>query len=682
MLRMTTRTRTRLASLVSVASVAASSLFASAASARPNVLVTHVLGPGATWVAGWNEAIVTLDNKDLPAWRGEVLVDPTYDHRSIEHPSVRVPVTLAAGESARVVLPFYLRGGSFPTVFLAEQGKSVGGEVALTQANPLDLVHEVVEVQGNLARGEHLMTLPTPGGGAPGTPGPTFEGEIPGAPTTSKTSAYSSPSRVTTVQFARETGDPILPDLGVGWSGAELVVIPSDILSRLTGRQHDALEAWVLSGGTLAVSVVREEDLRSKNLQEYVGEARSLGIDSGKQTFTGTSLTKASLAGGSDEGEVAHYGLGDVWLLRRDPWARTPDPLAGKDIYTLSARARERRRELISLPFGRGVPWVDDDTVRSFIDPNHAFRPPIGIAAVLVVLYAFLVGPVLFARARKSGKPLAVLRFAPLLALALFGVLIGLGKIGKGLRGRVRKLEMMDVAGGAQRGPVTAFHAFYVGDPAQVELTASRPESAVHLVDPFQDSVPIDLDRDAIAVRSVRTHPWQTVVIEEETTRDLDGGTLVLEGSGNRLSLTNKTPWTLEHVVLHPDSVIAPSRYFRTVAPGATIVARDGVEVERRLFIQGKSEVIKLGDTVGDRSKSIFGAVETLARATFMFGGGTPLPLAEPFATGIVHLAAKPEAGIAVDDDVLFVRVVGLGGGKGKGEIDNPLEKKGKEEEL
>jgi len=108
----------------------------SAAEAKPNMDVAHVLGRDATWIVGWNEAVVTLENKDQPAWRGEVVVDPTYDHRSLDRPTVRVPVTLAAGESARLVLPFYLPAGSWPTVIMVE-----GGKDAFNQ--PLGLTHPI-----------------------------------------------------------------------------------------------------------------------------------------------------------------------------------------------------------------------------------------------------------------------------------------------------------------------------------------------------------------------------------------------------------------------------------------------------------------------------------------------------------------------------------------------------------
>jgi len=130
------------------------------ASARPNMDVQHVQGRDATWIVGWNEAVVTLENKDQPAWRGEIVVDPTYDHRSLDRPTVRVPVTLAAGESARIVLPFYLPAGSWPTVIMVEGGKDAFNQ-ALGLTHPIEGINSIVEVQGATAHGPRLIEVPS-----------------------------------------------------------------------------------------------------------------------------------------------------------------------------------------------------------------------------------------------------------------------------------------------------------------------------------------------------------------------------------------------------------------------------------------------------------------------------------------------------------------------------------------
>ena len=672
--------------LLAISCALVASLVARAADARPLLDVSHVQGRDAPWIVGWNEAVVTLENKDLPAWRGEVIVDPSYDHRSLDRPSVRVPVTLAAGESARIVLPFYLAAGSWPTVILVSAAEDVGN-LPLSLTHPIEGVNSIVEVQGALARGPRLVEVPTAGKPAFEEPStgdddekkpPTLTIPTPGG------SSYMPPPLVTTVQFARESGDPILPDIAPGWSGAVLVLIPSDVMVRLQGRQLDSLAQWILAGGTLAIEMVREEDLRAKNLTTLLGgDARLTGPSGLTQTFAGGNLQKGSAIGSGDEGDYAPYGLGDVWMLRRDPWARTPDPQSARDVYALWSRAKARRANLMSIPFGRGLQWIDDDRVRAFLDPNQGFRPALGIAALLVVVYAFLVGPIAFARARKLGKPLSVLRMTPLFALMLFAILVGIGKIGKGVRGRVRKLEMVDVAGGSTRGAVTAFHAFYVGDPTAIELSTTHPIDGVHMVEPNGEYAPIDLDRNAIVVRGVRSHPWQTVVIAEEGARDVEGG-VVLEGSGVHLTLINNTPWTLEHVILHPEDpgVPARSRYFRTVGPGQTVVARDGLAVERRITptaLAGGDSPPPLSTQGTDRTKQIFDAIDAFVSVWFTYGAGTPIPLHVPMATAIAHIASPNESGFSVDDDVVFLRVIGLGGGKGKGQIDNPLEKKGSE---
>jgi len=57
------------------------------------------------------------------------------------------------------------------------------------------------------------------------------------------------------------------------------------------------------------------------------------------------------------------------------------------------------------------------------------------------------------------------------------------------------------------------------------------------------------------------------------------------------------------------------------------------------------------------------------------YGGTGSLRVDQPLGRAIAHVEAAPEGGVGGDDDLGFLRVVGLGGGKGKGEIDNPLQK-------
>ncbi|GAC1593544.1 MAG: hypothetical protein NVS3B20_18480 [Polyangiales bacterium] len=480
-----------------------------------------------------------------------------------------------------------------------------------------------------------------------------------------------------------------------------MVVIPSEILVRLQGRPLDALMQWTLGGGTLTVSVTREEDLRTTTLTTLLGgEARmTSAAASTTSTFVGATLRRGDVSKLGDDGNYAAYGLGEVWLLRRDPWARTLDPLSAKSMNALYHRGHARRASMLSSPAGNGLHWSDDERVRKLLDPNHGFRPALGIAALLVVIYAFLVGPLAFSRARKLSRPLSVLSLTPMLAVSLFVILVGIGKIGKGFRGRVRKLAVIDVAGGFRRGTATTFHAFFVSDPSAIELVSPHPVDTVHSVEPFVDNAPIDIDRAGVTVRNIRAHPFQTTVIAEEGVRDL-GGKLVLEGNGSRLTLINDTAFTLQHVILHPQTTAsspAKSRYFARVKPGETVVARDGLAVDRRIrpVAMGwvsPSDQSLLGSELaqGDAVDAVEALIASWSSASYP--SPSPLPFQEPMATafvdssasgvsGLSSTGASREAGFHVEREVLFLRVVGLGGGKGQGALETDRVR-GKEGEL
>lgn len=671
--------------------------------ATPRLDVTHVQGKDAPWVVGWNEAVVTLDNADGSAWRGEVLIDSSYDRHPDSRGSVHVPVSLSAGESVRLLVPFHLHAGTFPNVVLRASGEGEAASQALTLTRGIEGVATIVEIQGKEARGPKIIEVPASSSFDDEKDGeaPTHKPPIhippkhgPSPPPIVPPSGYTSlaVAQVSTVQIARESGDPILPDIAGGWSGAVLVLAPSDILARLQGRALDALEHWVLAGGTIAIAVTREEDLRSAPLKLLIGaEARmTSGAGATAMTFSGGNLAKGEVSKEGDDGEFTGHGLGQVWLLRRDPWARTFDPKSPKSIYGLWHHSKARRAQTISLPAGTGLRWQDDDRVRKFLDPNHGFRPSLGIAAVLVVLYALLVGPAAFGRARKLGRPLSVLRATPLLALGLFVLLVGLGKVGKGFRGRARRLQVLELAGGATKGSATTFHAFYVADPNVVEVVAGRPIDTVHVVEPFSEGDPIELDRGSIAVRAVRAHPWQTIVIAEEGAREVQGG-IVLEGNGQKLTLINKSSWTLEHVVLHPETTAAAparSRYFAKVGPGEVAVARDGVAVDRRVrplpyhFVAGGGggePLIKTDDPSGDAIDALDALVTAWAGSSFP--AGEPVPYDQPVATALVRNTGGKSSGLTIEREAILLRVIGLGGGKGKGDLEQEPPK-GKEQAL
>jgi hypothetical protein len=690
-------------------------LATSIAGAVPGLDVAHVQGRDTPWILGWNEAVVTLDNTRGAAFRGEVAIDASYGSVRSERPSVRVPVSVAAGEVVRVRLPVWLTPGTTPTVLLTAAGEGEVAQVPLGLTHLSEEIATIVEINPARPLGAKIVEVPssaaspTPGvpGTAPSAGGDPFDGDeelkphtIPphgmgpkggGATAPPPASVGIAPvPTVVSVQAARESSDPILADFAGGWSGAVLVMVPSDVLGRLGGRELDALVAWVEAGGSLAVAVVRDEDLRTPALEQLIGkDARATsGAGTERATFAGGRLVRDEES--LDRGEVAQTGLGETWLLRHNPWASGVDAKSGKIVYDLWRKATARRLRLVAPPTGLGVRWYDDDSVRAVLDPSAESKPSLGVAALLVVLYALFVGPLAFGRARKLGKPLTVLRITPLLSLGLFVALIGLGKLGTGFRGRVRRLAMVDVAGGSTRGAAASLHAFYVGDPASIELAARRPIDGVHVLEPTADNAAVEIDRDGVAVRNVRAHPWQPVVIQEETAFDVPGG-VVLEGSGGSLTLINKTPWALRHVILHPSYIGAPTRshYFASVPPGGTVVARDGIAVDRSITPRSTGGASTAGEPWAAkdvaRQKQSLDAIATLID-TSVGGSLRALPGDVPVATMLVELPSpsQKESGYKIERETLFLRVIGLGGDKGKGTIEptEPLKERGKEKDL
>jgi hypothetical protein len=673
--------------------------------ATPSIEAHPAQGERGKLVDGWNELVVTLHNTDQPAWSGEVFVDAAGhlgpSSTSPEHPLVTLPISIAAGEpSLRVHLPFFARTGALPSVRLRNQQSGIVASLLLDTVLLADMTGAIVELHSP-AFGEKLRE-PFSGSGTPGrgeSAAPWRDGPYARETAFGAGGSMLGPSAdVVSIDFAKETGDPILPETAGGWSGASLVVTSSEQLARMPPRPLEALDHFVLSGGWLAVWVNREEDLRAPAVVQLLGtQARSLGTpDADSKHFAGDGLERGDVSVKGDDGDVARHGLGRTWLLREDPWRHAADTNVGKTIYGLWWHAVAQRSLLLTGPAGSVPRWNDYDGVRNYIDPNQAFRPALGAAAVMVGLYSLLVGPIAFWLARRRGRPLIVLRMVPALALALFVGLVVLGRVGKGLRSRARKLALVDVGAGEKRGTATTFHGFFVGDPSRVSLSAQRPSDMLHTVEPSDFDGSIDLDRNGIAVHGVRAHAWETAVLSDETVRDL-GGRLVIEGAGGKLSLVNETPLTLEHVILHPETTrTAParSRYFASLAPGKRAMAADGIAVERRVMpaaleLAGRESRPTGGPFEIDRgSASAMEAFDGLAAASAMLASweaasshAVALPEREAIATAVARLPHGTDGGIAVERDVLFIRVVGLGGGKSIGELP-PDAPTGKEHEL
>jgi hypothetical protein len=301
--------------------------------------------------------------------------------------------------------------------------------------------------------------------------------------------------------------------------------------------------------------------------------------------FTGGNLEQ------SGYGATAHYGRGEVHLLAFDP---TESPMVD-DVWVQSRvvdminKAWDRRASVV-FPAGANPrnatyayyggygPGRTDD-VRRALDPNENFRPALGFAAILLVLYSILVGPVNFLRAKNRGKPLRPLLLAPIFSVAAFGaiVLVGLGV--KGWRGRTRHLALAETGSGTSRAAIARFRGFYTSETRSLSITASDRTSVLDVLSSdsiMDDKALVRVDRDGFSLENITSLPWQTLVVRENGFIDLKGPVTITTTTGTTpaTEIKNDTGSTLlDALVYVPGDGV---RYFDSIKNGDKISASSG----------------------------------------------------------------------------------------------------------
>ncbi len=292
----------------------------------------------------------------------------------------------------------------------------------------------------------------------------------------------------------------------------------------------------------------------------------------------------------SGYGSTAHYGRGEVHLLAFDP---TESPMVD-DVWVQSRmvdmmnKAWDRAASVV-FPAGSnarnatyayyGYKGGRSDEVRRALDPNENFRPALGFAAILLVLYSIVVGPVNFLRAKNRGKPLRPLLLAPVFSVVAFGaiVLVGLGV--KGWRGRTRHLSFAETGSGTARASITRFRGFYTSETRALSITASDRTSVLDVLSSdsiMDDKALVRVDRDGFSLENITSLPWQTLVVRENGFIDLKGPVTIT-------TTTTGTPATevkndsgatlLDALVYVPGDGV---RYFESIKNGDKVSASTG----------------------------------------------------------------------------------------------------------
>jgi hypothetical protein len=393
-----------------------------------------------------------------------------------------------------------------------------------------------------------------------------------------------------------------------------------------------------------------------------------------------SSLLKPRLSGygggnlhPSAYGATAAYGLGQVHVLGFDPTTSPAleDPWAHGRILDMIGEAWDRR-SLLAFPHGAGQRSSNLYEVHRALDPNENFRPALGIAAILLVLYSIAAGPLTFMRAHRKGRPLDPLVWAPVASAACFALIVVVGLAGKGWSGRARHLSLVEAGAGMSRGSVKRFRGFFSSQTRSMHVRASEPSSVLELVttDSRDHGSPVlRLDKGGASLEELTSLPWQTVVVGEDGFTDLAGGVAVREKSDGSVVVANHTGHELTNVVVWAPK--SDATWFASIADGETILSSSG----RTMFIPTARRSTMVGSrTVHDLDVSRFSTVLGHAAedmtahwsaVSAAAGSATDWwPDEIPVVLGEIRggEGVKSDGGLRVESDVLLFRVVGEGG--------------------
>ena len=522
---------------------------------------------------GWNEIIVRLQNNGTKPARGTIKIN--VGRFSVDHGfQATAPYSVGAGASVHVRIPVHVVPfGELHLRVLADGSEEPPiAETTLTTFTPTGAllvdVSETSRLRGVINDVPLAQLYAVPGASSGG----------------------SSPAlSVGSPRFDPATGDPMLPDRAALYTSADAVLMRSDLLSRLGGAELDALAGFVLAGGTLAIAVVRPEDIRHPTLTSFAGgnitrrgvssealveldpptPSRTFGTTTGKvipaakSPLPDVSETLAGYYGGNLHGSAygtsATYGMGEVHFLAFDP-TRKPavdDPWAQIRMIDLTRRAFDRRSTQVFRP-GNDVNGSFEH-VRRQLDPNQSSRWAVGVAALLLCVYAVIAGPVNFALASKAGKPLRALRHLPIYAAATFAIIVALGMFAKGVNGRARHLTLVEAGGGMTKGSAQRWRGFFSSRAKELTVHTTDGSSVVSTVT-FSDGADapdqLVVDRDGARLVDVAALPWQTIVAREHGFASLgDGIALVRDGgAGASVTIVNRSGRDLRSAILRlPD---------------------------------------------------------------------------------------------------------------------------------
>jgi hypothetical protein len=505
---------------------------------------------------------------------------------------------------------------------------------------------------------------------------------------------HSGGLRVRVIAALKSSGAPVLPQWVASWHGVDVAFLSSADLVALDERELSALGAFVIGGGTLALSVTRPDDLRHPSIVKLVGgEARPASPEPvlrerfpepfvpGPELarFTGVTAPRESTslqgyAGGNLTpvvyGSAASYGLGQVALLSfdLDNPLHVDDPFVGVRLLELTRAAHERRATgasgLGNIPREQLNHFRPSPSLMELLQATTSKRWSMVVVCLLLCVYGAFIGPGLQHMGKKRGDLLFSLRWLPAASLGMFLLVVGIGIVTRGFSGRARRISFVETGAGMDGGVGFRTRAFFTPTDTEVLVGPLREGNTLAAPRSVDYRPTLEVKGGSLTLGGFESLPSQTVLVREDGVVDL-GGPIDITREPGALVVHNRTPATLRNVLLKSET---NEWYFtKSIPTGERWSAAKGPDTPAALTSWGSAKDVGFhfqdfgfhrifGDmTVGETWAAID---ENDGQANRWFPTDTPVLL----ATTDDDVAL--DSGFAVESAQTYVRVVGFGVGR------------------
>lgn len=355
---------------------------------------------------------------------------------------------------------------------------------------------------------------------------------------------------VGTATIDPRSGQHLLPVHAAGYGTTDLVIAQIPALARATERERRALEEWVGAGGTLWLAPTSERDLVDPFVRRLLGSiAPAQGVFAHQDALVPPNLRGRTLSGervlSEGFGASARVGFGRVYVTTFDPNETTFVDLpelhqlvrAMLSVLLMRNGIRPTNEESCQSSFGGGAeaewggigqPSVQIRELRSALDPNDQYLGSVAFAALLLMFYVIIVGPLNFRWVARRGKPLLALITTPLLSFAAFTLLLLTGYTSKGITPRVRSVEIDETVSGYPRAYGRQYLSLFLASTG--DLAWKRPEEVLvrQMGTGGGWGGRMREGGGERVLDEVRARLWQTIFLREDRVVDL-GGPVVLE---------------------------------------------------------------------------------------------------------------------------------------------------------